>query len=230
MTIVRDILLRGVKMAFNVPDDRVQLDVMRYALESYNHHGQLIWNEWRWDNAKIQEKQYTADADGIITLDADVESVRAVRTGLPGKEEAVLPYEETLESVGAAPGLTKETFRYLSDAATGQRRIQVTDASLGYKVLALKRFVEAIIDPAYNASNPAATPTDYRVLTWTLDRAKPAIVAAVADALRMMRGLPQTGDSNAALANAIMREEQMQARDNRVVPQFPTYGEVGREW
>lgn len=230
MTIVRDILLRGVKMAFNVPDDRVQLDVMRYALESYNHHGQLIWNEWRWDNAKIQEKEYTPDSQGVITLDADVESVRAVRTGLPGKEEAVLPYDETLESVGSAPGLTKQTFRYLSDATAGQRRIQVTDAALAYKVLALKRFVEAVIDPAYNASSPSSTPTDYRVLTWTLDRAKPAIVAAVADALRLMRGMPQTGESGMALANAIMREEQMQARDNRVTPQFPTYWEAGSEW
>lgn len=228
MTVVREILLRAVKQAFNFPEERVQIDVLKYALDSYNHFGQVVWNEWRWDNAKIEEKEYTPDADGIITLDADVESVRAVYSGTDAAGAPVFPLDESLKFGGAAPALTTETFHHMADDEdTGQRRIKVTKATATYRILALKRFVEATIESDYDEEDPSATPTDYRVAQWILDRAKPAIVSLVADALRKMRGLSEIGDGAAFLQKAIQREETAQAKDNRVVPQFPLYGEVG---
>lgn len=228
MTVVRDLLVRAIKLAMNVPQDRIQNDVMRFALDSYNHYGQLVWNQWKWDNAKLTDKTYTPDSDGIIELDADVESVRAVYTGTTDTtKEAVSNFESTLKAGGAAPALTNATFEYLADNDSGQRRIKVSNADTTYTVLALKRFVEATIEDGYDSESPDDTPTDYRVAKWTLDRAKPAIVAYVSDQIRQMQGKPVGDQGGSALASAIEREESFQAKDHRVVPSHPGYDEIG---
>lgn len=228
MTIVRDILVRAIKLAMNVPQDRIQSDVMRFALDSYNHYGQLVWNQWKWDNAKLTDKAYTPDADGIIELDADVETVRAVYTGTDDTtKEPVSNFESTLKAGGSAPALTNATFEYLADNDSGQRRIKVSNADATYTVLALKRFVEATIEGGYDSEDPTATPTDYRVLKWTLDRAKPAIVAYISDQIRAMQGKQSGDQGSSALASAIEREESFQAKDHRVVPSHPGYSDIG---
>jgi len=96
-----------------------------------------------------------------------------------------------------------------------------------YRVLALKHWSDAVVDANYDPLDPSATPTDYRVLTFIIDRAEPALRAYVKDVLREYDDRPQLKNAERLLGMAINRDIKDTDREKRLNPRNPCFTEIG---
>jgi len=230
-TLIRDC----VAEALCLPRDPIQTELFQVGLASANEHALIIWLSWKWDNEKMDEFETpTVDADGIITFASDVESVMAIKCLNDGSdvEVPIWPEDEYLAALYGGT-VSSDRFQHLAATAAGLRRIRVEAPETGetptYKALCLKKYVAAVVDAAYDSTNPTATPTDYRVLEVVIDRALPALKAAVKDSFRKMQGMVPEGNFKGLLNLALQRETYDSGRDRRTNPRSPTYSDVG-EW
>jgi hypothetical protein len=231
--IVNALLTDAIQEALGLPRDEIQTDIRDLALSVYNEKGRIIWDSHRWDNEKVDEfTSPAATAAGIITFAATVDVVRAIRSIETNSEGSARVWNED-ELIAAAQGeaISGDRFQHLADDADGYRRIMVHPDNVGktYKVLALKRWVDAIVDGAYSAVNPSATPLDYRVMRVAVDRAEPALRAYVKDALRIWKGEPPLNNGDQLLSVAVRRETFDADRERRTNPVAPNFDEIG-EW
>lgn len=237
MSTISAILVDCIQQSLGLPRTPIQTDIRDEALAIINEYAQAVWLSWPFDNEKLDEFTVTPVA-GIITFPTTTESVRAIR----GVDSAGVGGERVFnedELIAAARGeqIASERFQHLSDdPATGARRIRVsTDATVTaatYQALCLARFVEATVEAAYSVLNPAATPTDYRVLRFLLDRAEPALRAYVKNQLRANHGLPpvkiESKSSGDHLLNvAVQRENYDNDRERRVNPRSLMFTDLG---
>ena len=225
------IIQDAVQEGLGLPRDPIAVDIRDLALSSANNRGKIIWASWPFDNEKMDE--FTAPTpsavSGVIQFPSDVDAIRAVKAVVTGATEGTRIWsEDDLNAAAQGSEVSSERFIYLSDYQ-GCRRIKVADPTLTYRVLALSKWVDAIVDPNYSAVNPAATPTDYRVLTFPLDRAEPALLEMVKDDLRTWDGNAPKGEGISLLQLAKIRETEHQDRDQRLNPRYPAYSEAG-DW
>lgn len=226
-TIIRDCMAEALLL----PREELQNELLTLGLSSANDKALEIWLAWKWDNEKVDEfTAPAADASGIITFAATVESIMAVKKvdGTTDYTTHIWAQDEYLAAI-LGETVSSDRFQHLSASATGARRILVPIVSpvATYKVLALCKYTKAIVDPAYSAATPSATPTDYRVQLFLIDRALPALKAAVKDSFRRSWGLATEGNFKALLRLALDRETYDSGRERRSVPQSPMMEEVG---
>jgi hypothetical protein len=225
------IIQNAVQDGLGLPRDPIAVDIRDLALSSANNRGKIIWSSWPFDNEKMDE--FTAPTpsaqSGVIVFSADVDAIRAVKVVPAGATEGTRIWsEDELNAAAQGGAVSSERFIYLSDYQ-GCRRIKVADPTLTYRVLALSKWVDAIVDPLYSPATPSATPTDYRVLTFPLDRAEPALLEMVKDDLRVWDGNAPKGEGISLMQLAKNRETEQQDRDQRLNPRYPAYSEVG-DW
>jgi len=224
------IIQNAVQEGLGLPRDPIAVDVRDLALASANNRGKIIWSSWPFDNEKMDEfTAPTPSASGVIVFDSDVDAIRAIKSVQSGSTEGTRIWsEDDLIAASQGNSVSGERFIYLSDYQ-GCRRIKVSDTTSSYRVLALSKWVDAIVDPNYSALNPDATPTDYRVLTFPLDRAEPALLEMVKDDLRVWDGVAPKGEAGTLIQVARSRELEQQDRDDRLNPRYPAYSEAG-DW
>jgi hypothetical protein len=223
----QQLIQQAVQEALGLPRDPIATDIRDLALATANMQGKIIWLSWPYDNEKLDEFTDTPDANGIITLPATVDIVRAVKCIAAGTTEGTRVWPES-ELIAAAAGetLSSDRFHYLADLE-GFRRIKVGDTTASYRILALARWTDATVEADYDPASPEDTPTDYRVLQFPLDRAEPALMEFIKDALRVWDGAAPTRDGGNLLQVAMNRETKQQDRDDRLNPRCPAYDEVG---
>lgn len=226
---VEDIVKSAISQAFriynNITDDQI-----REGVSAYNRSEPYIWRKWPWHNRKIDELTGTPDVDGIITLDADVDIVCAVSSvGTDGDSRVLIWNEDQIKAAIDGVQVGSERFQRLSDDESGNRRIMVNvdDGVSEYKILAKRRFVRAIIDPAYDSLNPTLTPTDYRVLTWKIDRANEPLIEYVADQMREWSTQEKTGTWAHGINATVKDIREQEATDNVINPAEGSFGELG---
>lgn len=231
-TTVDGIVKAAIQRALNLPSLRIQRDLLEYAVGAYNLCGSRIWNNWPWDNSKMEEIEEQVTENGIVVLPYEVDAIRAVfSTGSMGERTRISNFDEVTEATGSTAPLSSAYYSHLPDNENGQRRIKLSGFQHStVSVLCLKRFIKAHIRENYSSANPSATPDDYRVLTWPLDRAEMDLVDLIADDIRVWRGLPPRTSEDAVMKRAISREQIQQPRDARIVPQSPSYSEAGNWW
>jgi hypothetical protein len=199
----------------------------------------VIFDLFPWDNRKTpnfdtDDATYMTSYDtdtGIITFAPAIDIIRAVRavsTSDAQPDRVVYAQSEinaAINGVDVSPG----RFDPMHDDSNGSRRIlvQKDDSIDKYRMLATTRFVPAIIDPNYDANDPTATPTDYRVLEWPIDHADSAIIAYVSDELRGWDGQRLKNDWKEILAVAIAKVTEQQARGQEVFPVHGSFGNLG---
>lgn len=234
-----EIIRDAAMSALFLPADGVSEDILEIGLAAANEAAEEIWLSWPFDNEKMDEFETPApDDDGIITFGSDVESVRALRAistdAVTGIERTQAIWNE-VDVLAAYSGgsVSSDRFQHLAATSAGLRRIRVaipTDGSTPtYKALGLKKYTKATIEGAYDSEDPTATPTDYRVMTFVLDRAEGALRAKVKDALRMAQGMQTVGNGDALLQLALRREMIDSDREQRVNVRTPMFDEVG-DW
>ena len=81
---------------------------------------------------------------------------------------------------------------------------------------------------AYSSVTPSATPTDYRVILFPLDKADQALQAYISDQLRLWDGQPQRNDWDALLRVAIGTQENQEQRTHQLIVPSPAFADVGR--
>lgn len=219
-----------VQQALALPSNAITTEIRDLALATANEQGRIIWDSWPFDNEKLDEFDApTADSDGIITFASNVDVVRAVMAEVTGQDTTTRIWAQD-ELMAAARGESVQSERWipLADSSDGCRRIQVNadDDVTTYRILALKRYVDAVVDDSYDSTNPTATPTDYRVLEYVLDRTEPALRAYVKDALRGYAGFPQHNTGPKLLEQALKREIYDGGRERRVEPRYPMFDDV----
>lgn len=229
--VIKTLLEDCWSQALGLPRSPVQTDIRDLALGAFNEHATIIWLSWPFHNEKVDEFTCpAADSDGIITFDPTVESVRAITATTTSSEDTTRIWNKD-DLIAAADGVLvgQDRFKHLADDSSGNRRIRVDadTAADSYKCLALKRWVDAVADDAYDANDPSATPNDYRVLTFILDRAEPALRANIKDALRIFQSIPPLRNGTALLALAVEREVIDNDTENRVNPRQPMFEELG---
>lgn len=232
MATIFEIIQDCVQEGLGLPRDPIATDIRDLALATVNTQGKVIWMSWPFDNEKIDEfTAPAADANGIITFDATVDVIRAVRALTPDSVVGARIWNQ--DDIGAAAQggtLSSDRFSYLSDYGAFRRiKIDPAGEATSFKVLALRKWVPAIVSPSYTVGNPTATPTDYRVLEFPLDRAEPALREFVKDALRVWAGEKPQGKGGEFLEVARDRETQQQDRDRQASPRYPRFSELG-DW
>lgn len=227
---VKQILQDCIQQALGLPRDPIQTDIRDLALGAYNEEGRIIWDSYPWDNEKLDPFDAPAAVIGIITFAADVDAIRAIR-GVDSSGNGTRVWSED-ELIAAANGETvsSERFQHLADA-NGCRRIRMATSTtlVTYSVLALKRFVDAVVDAAYDPADPAATPTDYRVMTFPADKAESALREMIKDKLRVFKGKPVRNMGDKLLETARRRDVLDTDRERRINPRSPNYSDIG-EW
>lgn len=235
-----DIMKDSITDGLGLPRTGIQNDVIQEAVAKYNFCGRTIWDAWPWDNKKIDQFD-TSDATyissfdtatGIVTFAANVDLIRAVmgvNTNSTNNDSFVWNESEINMAI-RGESVTSGAYKILADTAAGLRRIQVAvdDNVATYKILATKTFTKAIIDPAYNSSTPSATPTDYRVILFPLDKADQALQAYISDQLRLWDGQPQRSDWDSLLRVAIGTQENQEQRTHQLIVPSPAFADVGR--
>lgn len=214
------------------PADALPNDVRDFAVNFANSEGKTIWDAWPWDNTKLDEFAAPAAVDGVITFDSTVDTIRAIRGVPSGATEGARVWNQNdLRAATAGVLVSGERFTILADSG-GCRRIRVdsSDTTTAYQVLATKRWTDATVESGYDDSNPSATPTDYRVLEFPIDRALQAFRAAVRDRLRQWMGMAAVGDVGRLMDVALNRELRDGDREQRFDPRTPRYEEVGNWW
>lgn len=229
----KEIIQDCIAEALCLPRDPISVELRDLALASLNEQAEIIWFRWKWDNEKIDEFEApAADEDGIITFAETVESIMAIRKVEEGETEGtgIWPEDEYLAAMSGNT-VSSDKFQHLAADSDLNRRILVpvpTDGStVTYRVLGLRKFTRAIVDADYDEADPTATPTDYRVLTFPIDRALSALRAEVKDSLRRAQNIPTEKRGKELLDMALDRETFDNAKDRRVVPQSPMFSDVG---
>lgn len=227
MATFKAIIENAVMDGLGLPKDPIPTDIRDIALATLNTQGKVIWLSWPWDNEKLDEFTVpSADADGIVVFGSDVEAIRGIRP-LSDDGDPCWNADELI-AISSGSELDTEQFVYLADA-NGCRRIKLLKNTAGasFKALALRRWVDAVVDPDYDSNDPDATPTDYRVLEFPLDRAEPAVGEFVKDALRAWSGESPRGQGSSMLQVAQNRENEQQERNRRCNPRAPLFEEAG---
>lgn len=221
MTTVEQII-QACMPAVGLPKDPIRTDIRDIALDAYNLEGEKMWQAWPWDNSKIDEFSAPAPVSGVITFDATVDIIRAIRATSSAdftSGSSIFNEDEVLTAIQGNQ-VASDTFQNLADTSAGLRRILVnpSNSSDVYRVLAIRKWVPAIVDANYDSTNPTATPTDYRVMYFPLERATGAIMEFIKDALRDFAGVERAGRGPDALRIALQRERIQAQREIRVVP------------
>jgi hypothetical protein len=219
-----------VAIALLMPRSPIQEEVRDLALAVANHRSRIIWDEWPFDNEKMDEFDAPAPVNGVITFPVTVDVVRAISSVDSNGERTRIWNQDELIAASQGESVASSRFEHLADAAGNLRRIRVaSDDSLDsttFKALCLTRYVPAVVDTLYDPLNPTATPTDYRVLNFLLDRAEPALKEFVCDSLREWSGKAKQGEGVALLTAAVKREQYDNDRERRVNPRYPIFDEV----
>jgi len=227
-TIISD----AISGALGLPTDTIPVKLRNIALGFANEEAEAIWNTWRWRNELLDEVEVSPAATGIITFGSTVDQVLAVIKKSDNSENNTPIWNEDARLAWArGERLVSDKFRHLAADSSLNRRILVEEPESGdtplYAALALKKYTKATVESTYDANDPTATPTDYRVLVWALDNALPALKAKVKDALRDFQGMKMRGNGDRLLKAAYMRENEDAAVNTRTEPRSPLYGEVG---
>lgn len=224
---VESVIQEAVQTVLALPPDELQNDIIALALAHYNRAGLKLWLKWPFDNEKREVELVTSTAEGIITFDPTVESVRFLRQqSATGDTDTPIWNEDELLAAAQGESITEDRFQHLSDSTLGYRRVKVYEASANYWAYTLSRFVRAIVDPNYAPGNPTATPTDYRVATFTLDRAIPALIAEIEDGLRAFAGIAKEKEGDDLFGVAVQRETYDSQRERRLNPRAPMFAEI----
>jgi len=226
--IVFDILKDAISDGLGLPRDPIQNDILNEALARYEKCGKTIFDSFQWDTTKV-DSFLTSNAtyvnsftNNIITFETNIDiilAVRPVEDTTIDDNPALWPQDE-VDAAIRGEQVSSGRFTYLTDDTSNRRRIRVyaDDNVDTYRILARKRFVPAIVDPAYSALDPSATPTDYRVLTWLIDHADAALVSYISDEFRAWDGQKKQNDWKALLASAVHKVEELQATEHVVYP------------
>ncbi len=228
---VEKILIDSIQQGLGLPRDPIATDIRDLALAAYNEHGRIIWDVWPWDNEKMDEfTAPAADSDGIITFASTVDTVRAIKGNDANSDSSTRIWNQD-DLLAASRGVIVDTerFLHLADDSSGNRRIRISteNTQATYTALALKRWVDAVVDPNYDPLDPSATPTDYRVETFIVDTAEPALRAYIKDTLRRWQGMATEKNGDKLLNIALKREVQDADRERRINPRQPMFGDVG---
>ena len=226
-----EIIQKAIPRALGLPSDPIHDDVLEVALEACNEEGLNIWDIWPWDNKKPEGTvSVTPDSSGIITFDSTVDIVRALRAlDSTGEDsDAILPQNDG-DAFLRGTNVSSLRFINLSDDSDGYRRIQVDDddSITTYRALVFKKWTDAVEDAAYDSSDPTATPTDYRVLAFPVDKAINAMIGYVRDALRDWDGQGQTTEGADKLAVVISKHKRQEGRTQTVMPVSPMFDDSG---
>jgi hypothetical protein len=227
--IIQNAIFNALRVRENQTDDQIHA-----AVNFYNQSEPFIWRKWPWKNRKIDEFSVTPDSEGIVTFDgdnSDVDIICGIKQADPNDESGIILVWAEDEILAAINGMDigGSKFQHLSDDDNGNRRIKINveDEVTTYKVLAKRRFVHAIVDPAYDSQNPSATPTDYRVLTWKIDRANQPLIEYVADQMREWSTQDKTG-TWAHSVNAVVKDiREQEATDNTLQPDYGSFSGLG---
>jgi len=235
MKTIEEIIQAAIPTGLGLPRDPIALDVLRAAIDSYNKCGQPMFDSWPWDSKKIDQfptsdsTYVTSFTDGVITFVSTVDMVLAVMAVSTGDENDIFIWPESeINAAMARQQVSSQQFVHLSDTSAGLKRIKVNadDGVSTYRILATKRFVEATYESTYSASDPSATPTDYRVLTWPIQHCNQAIVACVADDLRVWDGQKRRNDWQGMLQTAVQKVQTQEARSIQIVPACPMFDDM----
>lgn len=213
--------------AVGLERDAPPLDVCQQCLDIINIEGQKMWQSWAWRNAKIDEFDAPApDSNGIITFDATVGVIRAVRaTSIAAGSDSVLSVFNQDEVAAAQQGEEVGSGRWvaLADDSDGCRRVKVdTTNDTGWKVLALKRWVK------FQMADSDTSETYYTTARIPITELEPALLDSLTDALRARStGAVPSGNAGSAVANAIRQEMEVEQREKKVIPRNPLFGDVG---
>jgi len=239
MRTAEDIIKDSITDGLGLPRTGIQNDVIEEGISKYNFCGRTIWDAWPWDTKKIDQfstsdSSYVTDFDtttGVITFAPNVDLIRAVQAATTGSSVGgtFIWNESEINMAMRGQDVTSGSFMHMADTAAGLRRIQVAsgDDVSTYRILATKTFTKAIIDPAYNASTPSSTPTDYRVILFPLDKADQALQAYISDQLRLWDGQPKRDDWAALLKVAIGTQENQEQRTHQLIVPSPAFADVG---
>jgi len=237
---VLELIQGAVSDGLGLPRDPIQNEILLEAISRYNKVGRVIFDEELWANKKIDQflssdSTYVSSYDtstGIITFTSSVDMVLAVvvvnSSSLDNDSFVWAENEISAMLRGDQTGITSGRYHKLADTAAGLTRIKVNpnDDVQSYRILATKNFVEATVESSYSSSDPTATPTDYRVLEWTIPDALPVIQAYMADELRSWDGQARRGDWAQLLGNAKSKTITQEGRENVIMP-IGDFGEVG---
>lgn len=196
-----------------LPADPIQNDVLAFCIARVNTDGRKIYDAWPWDNSKTPIFSISSDANGVIKFASTVDVVRAVRKAGDGDGVSSLFAEDEVLKARTGESVSSDSFQYLPDDG-GCRRIKVADADTSYRVLTLARFVPF-------------TTANYATASFPIDRAEPALVEYLSDALREWQGLPRLDRGVDAMRIALSRETQHAAKEFRAYPASPMFQEVG---
>jgi hypothetical protein len=225
---VYEILQDCIQQALALERTNIHEDILYLSLGAYNERGRIIWDSWPFQDERLDEfTAPAADSDGIITFASNVDIIRAIKAVGSDADATETKVWNQDDLMAAANGQIVSSARFITLARDSDNcvriRVNTDDDATAYKALALKNWTDAIVDPNYSASNPSATPTDYRVMTFPLYRAEPALRAYVKDTLREAQGMTPSGAGGELMAVAVRREEYDQDNERRVVPRNPMF-------
>ena len=236
-SLILDAILKGLKLS---DSNAITTEMLKRAVVAYNASEPFIWRKWPWHNRKIDEIEVTPDANGIIVFDgtnSDVDMVRAVR-GVDTTSTSDDPYtpmfwnQSDIRAAIDGKDVNSETFQNLSDDSDGYRRIKVSlddEDITTFKVLAFRRFVQAEVNDSYSEGDPSATPYDYRVLTWKIDRANAAMIDYIADEMREWMSKDAEGKWTHSLNGTIKDIREQEQTEHLLTPDCGKFGEMG-DW
>jgi hypothetical protein len=191
-----------------------------------------MFDQYPWDERKIAQTTVTPDSTGVITFDAEVDIIIAIRPATPDAANnyniAIYPQDEVMAYIW---GKEVSSHRFIPQPPddSDNRRIKVdsSDNVATYYALTMKRFVRATIESTYDANDPSATPTDYRVLKWPIDHATEAVISYVADRYREFEGDEMTNEWKNFIAVEKAKVREQQATQRKIVPANPMFSGLG---
>lgn len=231
-SIIKAAIREGMKI---YTDAGITEPMIQQSVDIYNASEPFIWRKWPWTNRKIDEIEVSPDEDGIIVFDgdnSDVDMVRAVRSvSTTGDSTPMIWNEDDVRAAMNGGEIGSDKFQKLVDDSDGYRRIKVSvdDAVSAYKVLAFRRFVQAEVNESYSSGDPSATPYDYRVLTWKIDRAEAPLIDYIADGLRSYMSKEKKGTYVHGLNGTIKDIRDQEATEKLMTPAEGKFGEMG-DW
>ena len=230
---VESICKAAIRDAFRIyTTAAITADMIQQAVDFYNASEPIVWRAFHWKTKKIEETA-VPDSEGIITLGADVDIVRAVQPiDTDGDPGMLVWHEDEIRSAMLGNGtISSGKFDHMDDADDGSRRIKVNadDDVSTYKILAFRRFVKAEVSADYDSGEPSATPSDYRVLTWKLDQAESTLISFITDKLRGWKGADETGKWKHSLNGTIKDLREQEANEQLITPDEGSFGELG-DW
>ncbi len=214
--------------------DTIPNDVISGALDSYEKIGKSIYDSYTWDNRIAEQAAFTPNATtGVITFSAtvdDILAVKAVSTNSDTTNDTFVWPQDQVNAAMLGTIVSSDSWTQLADSG-GVRRIltQADDEVTSYRVLYTIRFVPAIVDAAYSAADPTATPTDYRVLTWLVDKLDPVIVEAMTDELAGWIGERPNNKWQGMLKQVKRNIQEQSGREKIITIQAPMFADTS-DW